>query len=73
MVDLFVNIYMCRPNQNKYIGKWKEGKMNGYALFIDMEEFTKRQGEWKEGKRTQWLSGPESINTEVSPTKKTSY
>lgn len=47
--------------------------MSGYAIFIDMEEYTKRHGEWKDGKRVQWLSSPEAINVERSPIKKSAY
>jgi hypothetical protein len=61
------------PNGNMYIGKWKNGHMHGLGLFLNMEEMNKRQGEWKDGKRAQWLTGPESINTEMSPVKRSSY
>jgi hypothetical protein len=38
-------------NGNKYIGNFKEGKMEGYAIFLDFNEMTKRHGEWREGVR----------------------
>lgn len=47
--------------------------MNGFAIFINMEESTKRHGEWKDGKRIQWLSSPEAIQTDSSPIKRVSY
>ena len=56
-----------------YIGNFKDGKMDGFAIYVDMEEKTKRHGEWREGKRKTWLSGPEAIQTDGSPIKKVSY
>lgn len=61
------------PNKNMYIGHFKKGKMDGFAIYIDMEAKTKRHGEWRDGKRKQWLSGPESIPTDGSPVKRPSY
>jgi hypothetical protein len=60
-------------NRNIYIGTFKEGKMNGFAIFIDITASTKRHGEWRDGKRVNWISNPEQINVNSSPIKKSSY
>ena len=58
---------------NIYIGKWKNGKMDGLGIFLDMENKTKRQGRWKDGKRQEWITNPETINTSNSPIKRLAY
>lgn len=47
--------------------------MDGYAIYLNMEEMTKRHGEWRDGVRTQWLSSPEVITVDASPIKKVAY
>lgn len=53
---------MFRPNGNRYIGSWKDGKQHNIGVFINMEQKTKRQGEWKNGKRINWLRQAETIS-----------
>jgi hypothetical protein len=50
-----------RPNGNKYVGSWKDGKQHGVGVFFNVKDKSKRQGEWKIGKRVRWITAIEAI------------
>jgi hypothetical protein len=47
--------------------------MEGFGIYLNYDEMTKRHGEWREGTRIKWLSSPEVITESSSPIKPSAY